>query len=82
MACGVPSIATRVGEIPSIIDDGEDGVLVTPGSSDELYAKIKLLLDDASLHERIAKNCRKKALKYSQEESLKRIIGLYKALSV
>jgi glycosyltransferase involved in cell wall biosynthesis len=80
MACGIPSIATRVGHIASIIDDGKDGLLVNPGSSDELKAKITLLLDDPALYRRIAKTCRNKALRYSQSESLKRIIGLYNEL--
>ena len=78
MACGVPPIATSVGEIPSIINNGEDGLLVSPGSPAELTEKIKLLLEDAELYENIAKNCRKKALKYDKTQSLQKILDIYK----
>ncbi|MBI1880518.1 MAG: glycosyltransferase family 4 protein [Chloroflexi bacterium] len=43
-ACGKPVIGARAGAIPSIISDGVDGLLVTPGQGDELVEAICQLL--------------------------------------
>lgn len=45
-AAGVPVIASAVGGIPELIDDGVDGVLVPDGSSGALAAAIVALLRD------------------------------------
>jgi glycosyltransferase involved in cell wall biosynthesis len=41
---GVPVIASRVGGIPEIIDDGVDGILVPPGNAESLAAAVTSLL--------------------------------------
>jgi len=45
MTFGLAIIATRVGGIPEILTDGENGIIVNPGSTDELAAAIAYLLD-------------------------------------
>lgn len=52
MACGLPCIASNVGGVPEIISDQEDGLLVTPGSVEELRTAIK----------RLATNCEERKL--------------------
>jgi glycosyltransferase involved in cell wall biosynthesis len=48
MASGIPVISTRVGGIPQLITDGEDGVLVRPRDVEALArAMLRLALDDA-----------------------------------
>lgn len=44
MACGLPLIGSRVGGIPHILDEGVTGLLVTPGSVDELKTAIEGML--------------------------------------
>ncbi len=39
-AAGVPVVATRVGAVPEVIQDGTDGVLVDPGDTDALAKAI------------------------------------------
>jgi len=48
-AAGVPVVATAVGGIPEIVDDGVDGLLVAPGSVDGFAAALARLLDQPSL---------------------------------
>ncbi|MGA2571817.1 MAG: N-acetyl-alpha-D-glucosaminyl L-malate synthase BshA [Terracidiphilus sp.] len=46
MACKVPSIATRVGGVPELIDDGVNGLLFPPGAVDDMAAGALSLLGD------------------------------------
>jgi glycosyltransferase involved in cell wall biosynthesis len=47
-AAGVPSVATTVGGIPEVIDDGQTGYLVPPGDPVALAQRILTLLDSES----------------------------------
>jgi glycosyltransferase involved in cell wall biosynthesis len=53
MAAGKPVIATRVGAIPTVIKQGENGLLVHAGDSNGLREAIKYLLNDSDLCRRM-----------------------------
>jgi len=53
MAAGVPVVATAVGGVPELIDDGISGCLVPPRDVDALVSRIRSLLGDPSLCARI-----------------------------
>ena len=46
MAWGKPVVSTRVGDVDSLVQDGVTGILVSPGSVDELSGAIVRLLTD------------------------------------
>jgi glycosyltransferase involved in cell wall biosynthesis len=46
MACGTPVVASRVGGIPEIVEDGVTGTLVDVGAVDEMANAIITLLED------------------------------------
>jgi glycosyltransferase involved in cell wall biosynthesis len=46
MAAALPVVATRVGGIPGIIEQGRTGLLVSPGDSAALAGAMAELLDD------------------------------------
>jgi glycosyltransferase involved in cell wall biosynthesis len=51
MACKVPSIATRVGGVPELIDDGETGLLYEVGDVEGMaQGALSLLSDPARLN--------------------------------
>jgi N-acetyl-alpha-D-glucosaminyl L-malate synthase BshA len=51
MACKVPTIATRVGGVPELIDDGETGLLFPVGDIEAMSkAALNLLSDNARLN--------------------------------
>ena len=55
MACGVVPVATRVGGVPELITDGEDGFLEAVGDIAAQAARVVELLNDEDLHYRMRK---------------------------
>jgi len=53
MAFGVPVIATRVGGIPDVVEDGVTGLLMEPGDIEGLADRLVALLLDGTLRERL-----------------------------
>jgi len=53
MAAGKPVIATKVGDIPNIIADRENGMLVNPGSEQDIYVALKGLIENPELRRKI-----------------------------
>ncbi|NOZ07575.1 MAG: glycosyltransferase [FCB group bacterium] len=49
MAAGVPVVSTNVGDVPEIITDGENGLLVDSGDAAGLSRKVTALLEDENL---------------------------------
>jgi glycosyltransferase involved in cell wall biosynthesis len=48
-SAGLPVVATRVGDLPSMVDDGATGFLVPPQDPDALATSIAKLVDDPEL---------------------------------
>jgi L-malate glycosyltransferase len=76
MACGVPPVATRVGGVPELIRDGEDGFLCGVGDIEAQSGRVIELLTSPSLYQRMAAAARTAA---STRFSSKRIIPIYEA---
>jgi glycosyltransferase involved in cell wall biosynthesis len=53
LASGCPVVATRVGGVPDVVDDGVDGFLVEAGSVDELASRLAELARDPALRMRM-----------------------------
>ena len=62
-AAGCAIIATRVGDIPSIVEDGHTGFLITPRSALELRERLETLLIDPVLTKCFGDNARKKIVR-------------------
>ncbi len=60
MALGIPVVATAVGGIPELVEDGRTGLLAKPGDADDLARKISRLLADAGLRMRLRSAARAK----------------------
>jgi glycosyltransferase involved in cell wall biosynthesis len=58
MESGLPVIASRVGAIADVMDDGEDGILVEPGDVEGLAEAIVRLGGDPSLRRRMGEHAR------------------------
>lgn len=55
MACGLPVVATQVGVMPDVIENGENG-LFTSGTAEDIAEKVALLLSDDGWRQRIGQN--------------------------
>lgn len=78
---GVPVVATRVGGIPEIVDDGVDGILVPPADPSALAGALGDMLDDAALRARLAEAGRTKILaRFAFEDMVRAYEDLYDEL--
>jgi len=55
-ACGLPVVTTSSGGIPSVIQDGWNGLLAEPGSAEDLAAKIEIIWRDKELGAKLGRN--------------------------
>lgn len=58
LCIGLPTVATRVGGIPSFLTDGETALLVPPGDVPALARAIERVVSDGDLRERLRRNGR------------------------
>jgi N-acetyl-alpha-D-glucosaminyl L-malate synthase BshA len=77
MASGLPIVATKVGGLPEIVKDGENGFLVEPKNPKQIAEGTLLLLRDNELRERISKNNKEKAKKYGWDGVVERLEEAY-----
>lgn len=81
MACGKPVIASRIGGIPTVIDDGIDGILTQPKDISALSEKILEVLKNKEVADKLGKNARKKVIeKFGVERMVDDTVGVYNRL--
>jgi len=83
MACEKAIIATPVGGIQDILQDGKNGVIVNVNEPSMLAEKIIELLDDPKKREALGKNARELiAGKFTPEKELEANLGVYRKLGL
>jgi glycosyltransferase involved in cell wall biosynthesis len=81
MALEVPVIATRIAGVPRLMQDGGNGLLVAPGSVDELTDGLTRLLRDPGLRDRLRLAGRRVVeARYSFEARMGKIRSIYDGL--
>ena len=81
MACGVPAVATRVGGVPELITDGEDGFLEEVGNIERLAARARQLVTDETLHAKLAAAARETACnRFSTAELIPKYEAYYRQI--
>lgn len=82
MSCGIPVVATTGGALPEVVgQDNETALLVPPGDSEALAARIALALDDKALRDRIGAAGRQRVIdNWSWKHTAERTVEQYRAL--
>jgi glycosyltransferase involved in cell wall biosynthesis len=79
MATGVAPVATRVGGIPEVITDGQDGLLVDPGDTSALAAALARVLGDDDLRARVGAAAMVRAGDFDLVHAVRRAEDAYRA---
>ena len=83
MACEKAVIATPVGGMVDVINDGESGIFVKVNDTDQLAEKIQQVLDDFGLRSRLGNNARATiAEKFSPQQELSANLEVYRKLGL
>src|SRR5262249_13159965 len=81
MAAGLPVVATDVGGLGEVVEDGDTGWLRPSGDDTALAATILLLADDVALRQRMADHGRRRARDlFSEERMLEGYQRLYREM--
>lgn len=81
MAAGKAIVASRVGGIPSIVEDGREGILVPPQDPAALAAAIARLLDDPDERRRLGEAARRRQQQeFRFDQTLATVEDLYERL--
>jgi glycosyltransferase involved in cell wall biosynthesis len=81
MACGVPSVVTRVGGNPEAINDGENGFMVAVEDDEAAAERLLFLLRNPDRAAEIGEKGRTSAqVRFSAETMIEKLINLYRDL--
>jgi glycosyltransferase involved in cell wall biosynthesis len=82
MAAGVPVVATRVGGVPELVEDGVSGLLVEPGRPESIAVAIGELLADPDRARQLGSAGRRLAReRFSVERMVSETVALYEELA-
>ncbi|MCA9018989.1 MAG: glycosyltransferase, partial [Planctomycetaceae bacterium] len=82
MASARPVIATRCNGIPRLITDNENGLVVEPGSSDQLFQAMQLCCDSEALRQRLAaEGHRTVSEHFDFRQRMQKVVAVYRSLS-
>ncbi len=76
MACSVPVVASDIGGLPELVVDGETGFLSPLNDVDAFTDRVRAILQDDELHQRMSKAGRQLAV---DKFDIKHVIPLYEA---
>ncbi len=80
LAGGRPVIASRIGGLAEVVEDGVSGILVPPRDAAALAASIEMFLNDPALRRRLADGASASAARFHPDRVLARFEGAYEAI--
>jgi glycosyltransferase involved in cell wall biosynthesis len=81
MAVGLPAVASDLGSMPHVVEDGKTGLLFKPGEPRELAAKVVSFLADAETVKAMRMESRRRYLeRYSAGAHYDAMLTIYQAV--
>ena len=80
MACGKPVVASNVGGIPFVVEDGKTGLLFESGNIEDLAEKVIMLLKNKELREKMGEAGRERAKEFTWDKIAEQTVGVYKEI--
>jgi len=81
MACGVPPVASRIGGLPEVIEDGVSGILCPVGAVEEMADRAAALLRDREARAAMAGAARERAVEhFGLERGVRDYVRAYESL--
>ncbi|TVS00160.1 MAG: glycosyltransferase family 1 protein [Rhodospirillales bacterium] len=81
MAAGVPVVASPVGGVPCMVDDGETGFLVDPNDRETVAASLVRVLSDEAINRTMGQRARDRALeRYELSKVTEATLAVYQAV--
>ncbi len=81
MACGTPVIASDVGGLGFLVQDGETGFTIPDGEPDTMCEKLSLLLTDNRLREQMGRRAAEVAQSYCWDKIARQILAVYEQVT-
>jgi glycosyltransferase involved in cell wall biosynthesis len=79
---GIPCVATNVGGIPEILENGQCGIMVPPKSPTELARACGMVLQNGYQRDSLVKRAYERVLRhYDAEASANKVLNVYRVLS-
>ena len=79
MASGTPVLTSNVSSLPEVVDDA--ALLVDPYDPESIADGMRQILSDTSLRARLVSRGRARAASFSWEESVKRVLAIYRQVA-
>lgn len=78
MSHGLPVIASRIGGLPELVEEGVTGMLFEPNDAKDLASRMQLLWNNHSLCQKLGQAGRRKALQeFSEDAYYQRLMSVY-----
>ncbi len=77
MASGVPAVGARAGGIPDVIQHGVNGLLFTPGDTEDLVQQLSTLLFDANLRDKLSTQARQDMEQWNWQAATQKLVSYY-----
>jgi glycosyltransferase involved in cell wall biosynthesis len=81
MCTGIPAITTATCGMKDVIQDGQNGLLVSPGNSEQIVRAVEIMMTDSSLRQRLGlQAARDAAEKYTWKAAAELVDSAYSSL--
>ena len=81
MACGTPVVAPQIDYIPEIVSDRQTGLLYESGDSNDMYVKMRKLLENSKRRRKMGQNAREAVVStFTWKQQAEKLISCYEQI--